>query len=130
MSTTQGVRHAIDHATPAEPDPVTLHADALESTAPEYLRDLKFELSSEGYLPAILVVDVDFPEDCSIATQEEADRLRTYVRAAAFLGVGVLRVRVESVADDTKVRPALNACAERARRDGVRFEVDGPLSLP
>jgi len=129
MSTTQGVRHAIDHATPADRTPVTLHADALESTAPEYLRDLKFELANEDYLPAELVVDADFPEDSSLSTQAEADRLRTYVRAAAFLGVGTLRVDVASVADETKVRPALDACAERARRDGVRFTVDGPISL-
>ncbi|MFB6104407.1 MAG: hypothetical protein ABEJ57_04885 [Halobacteriaceae archaeon] len=129
MSATQGVRHAIDHATPTDRTPVTLHADALESTAPEYLRDLKFELASEDLLPAELVVEADFPADDSLSTQEEADRLRSYVRAAAFLGVGTLRVDLDTVANAAKVRPALDACAERARRDGVQFTVDGPLSL-
>lgn len=129
MSTTQGVRHAIDHATPADPEPVCLHADALESTAPEYLRDLKFELSREGYLPAELIVDADFPETSSFATHEEVDRLRSYVRAAAFLGVGSLRVDIESVADPATVKPALAACAERARRDGVQLDIAGPITL-
>jgi hypothetical protein len=124
MSTTQGVEHAIDHAEPTETTPVSLHAEALETTAPEYLRDLKFELSTAGYLPAEVVVTADFEDDCSFAIQEEADRLRNYIRAAAFVGAGTLRVRLETVSAPAKVEPALDACAERAEREGVRFEVE------
>jgi hypothetical protein len=124
MSTTQGVEHAIDHAEPAETTPVSLEAEALESTAPEYLRDLKFELSTAGYLPAAVLVRADFSEDCSFAVQEEIERLREYVRAAAFVGAGILRVRVGEVAAPEKVDPALEACAERAQREGVRLEVE------
>ncbi|MFB6112269.1 MAG: hypothetical protein ABEJ35_07025 [Halobacteriaceae archaeon] len=124
MSVTQGVEHAIDHAEPAETTPISLHAEALETTAPEYLRDLKFELSQEGYLPAEVVVGVSFDEDCSFAVQSEADRLRDYVRAAAFVGAGTLRVRVDNVAAPGKVAPALEACRERAEREGVRLEVE------
>lgn len=126
---TQGVRHAINHATPTDRDPVTLHATALESTAPEYLRDLKFELAREDYLPAELIVETDFPTTDTFAIQDETDRLRKYVRAAAFLGVGTLHVDIQSVADETKVRPALDACAERARRDGVQLDISGPITL-
>lgn len=126
MSTTQGVRHAIDHATPADHEPVTLHADALESTAPEYLRDLKFELAQDGYLPAELTIDASFPEDSTLAIQAEADRIRTYVRAAAFLGVGTLQVTVDTIENETKVQSAIDATAERARRDGIDLTVDDP----
>lgn len=126
MSSTQGVRDAIDDATPADHDPVTLHADTLESTSPEYLRDLKFELAQDGYLPAELIIDTSFPDDSSLAIQNEADRLRSYVRAAAFLGVGTLRITVDTVANDDKVQTALDACTERARRDGVEVTIDDP----
>lgn len=129
MSTTQGVEHAIDHAEPAETTPVSLHAEALETTAPEYLRDLKFELSTAGYLPAEVVVKAEFEDECSFAIQEEADRIREYVRAASFVGAGTIRVSIESVAAPGKVDPALGACAERAEREGVRFEVEGAPEL-
>jgi sugar phosphate isomerase/epimerase len=76
-----------------------------------------------------VTVDACFDEDCSFATQDEADRLREYVRAAAFLGAGSITVSVHEVADEHKVLPALSACAERARREGVTFEVEGPVSL-
>lgn len=129
MSTTQGVEHAIDHAEPTETTPVSLHAEALETTAPEYLRDLKFELSTAGYLPAEVVVTADFADDGTFAIQEEVDRLRDYVRAAAFVGAGTVRVRLETVAAPGKVQPALDACAERAEREGVRLELDGHPDL-
>jgi hypothetical protein len=129
MSTTQSVERAIDNAEPAETTPVSLQADALETTAPEYLRDLKFELSTAGYLPAEVVVQANFAEECSFAIQEEADRIRDYVRAASFVGAGKIRVTIESVAAPEKVDPALGACAERAEREGVKFEIEGAPAL-
>ena len=114
---------------PADVDAVRIDADALDSTAPEYLRDLKRELAREDKSPASLRVDACFDEDCSLATQEEADRLRGYVRAASFLGASTITVSCDAVEDEEKVRPALEACAERARREGIAFEFDGPLSL-
>lgn len=58
-----------------------------------------------------------------------ADRLREYVHAASFLGAGTLSVSVGEVADAGKVEPALLACAERAAREGVSFDVEGPVSV-
>ena len=120
---------SVESCQPEDATPVRLEAEALESTAPEYLRALKYELSDEGLVPARLTVDACFDDDCSLATQEEVDRIREYVRAAAFLGAGTVTVSFDAVADAEKVRPALAACAERARREGVALELDGPLSI-
>lgn len=127
MSTTQ--RPAVERCQPEDATPVRLDADALDSTAPDYLRDLKEDLAGERLVPARLTVEACFDEDCSFSTQEEADRIRDHIRAAAFLGAGRLTVSFDDVANERKVRPALAACAERARRDGVTLELDGPLSL-
>ncbi|WP_436343605.1 hypothetical protein [Natronorubrum sp. FCH18a] len=119
----------IDRCRPADVTPVTLEAPTLESTAPDYLRELKRELTDEGLLPADLVVDACFDEDCSLATQEEIDRVRSYVRAGAFLGVGTVTLEIDDIADPEKVRPALAACAERAEREGIALELDGAITL-
>jgi len=55
--------------------------------------------------------------------------VREYVRAASFLGANTVTVSFDGVADASKVQPALAATAERAERDGVSLDVDGPLSL-
>lgn len=120
---------SVESCQPEDATPVRLEAESLESTAPEYLRDLKYELSDERLVPARLTVDACFDADCSLATQEEVDRIREYVRAAAFLGAGTVTVSFDAVADEEKVQPALEACAERARREGVALELDGPLSI-
>lgn len=127
MSTS--VEQAVAACRPAEIEPVELSAESLETTAPEYLRELKRELSEAGYQPAQLSVEGCFEEDCSLATQEEADRLRGFVRAASFLGAGSLTVTVDEVGDAEKVRPALSALAERAHREGVTLTVEG-LDVP
>lgn len=129
MSTTASSESAIDRCQPADATPVALEATALESTAPEYLREIKRGLTADGLVPAELTVAARFDEDCSLATQEEADRIRGYVRAGSFLGVGTVTVTVDDVADPEKVRPALAACAERADREGVAFELEGPISV-
>jgi len=123
MSTTESpsIDAALDGCRPAEIEPVVIDADDLESTAPGHLRDLKTELSARGYHPATLAVDACFGEDCALAAQEEADRLREFVRAAAFLGAGRLEVTVGDVADPETVEPTLAALAERARREGVEL---------
>ncbi|MFC5367065.1 hypothetical protein [Salinirubrum litoreum] len=125
MSTTQSadVSTAVSSCRPESVTPVRIDATDLDSTAPEYLRDLKTELAEAGYQPAVVGVEACFDEDCSLATQSEADRLREFVRTAAFLGAGRLAVTVESVADREKVDPALDALAERARREGVTLDV-------
>lgn len=123
------VERAVATSEPADVEPVTLEAAALESTAPEYLRDLKTDLSEAGYLPAGLRVEACFATDCSIETQTECDRLRGLVRAASFLGIGRVTVHAETVAEPAKVEPALAALAERAGRDGVTLTVEGPVSL-
>jgi hypothetical protein len=120
-STPSGVQAAIDTGRPTDLTPIALEASALESTAPEYLRDLKGGLADAGYLPAELTVDAQFDEDCPIAVQREADRLREYVRAAAFLGAGRLIVDVHDESRPDDIDSALAALEERARREGVTF---------
>lgn len=119
----------IERCRPADVTPVSLEASTLESTAPTYLRDLKRELNQEGLFPAELTVDVCFDEDCSLRTQREADRLRGFVRAGSFLGVGTVTVTCDAVANPSKVRPALDACAERADREGIVLELESSGSL-
>jgi hypothetical protein len=123
MSTTEpsGIDAAIDGCRPAEIDPIVVDAGDLESTAPEYLREFKSGLAARGYHPATLAVDACFADDCPIAAGEEADRLRGFVRAAAFLGAGRIEVRIDEVADADAVESTLSALAERARREGVEF---------
>lgn len=127
MSTTRSSTpsEAVSGCRPADIEPVAVAAADLDSTAPEYLRDLKAEFAAAGYQPAQLDVVGRFAEDCSLATQEEADRIRGYVRAASFLGAGRVTVAVEEVADPEKVRPALSALRERADREGVTLSVEG-----
>lgn len=131
MSTTDSaaVEGPITGCRPADVDPVVIDGEDLESTAPEYLRDLKGELSQRGYQPASLAVTACFAEDCSIATQEEADRLRGFVRAAAFLGVGRIEVTVDEIEAPDRVEPALAALSERASREGVTFRVTGDSTI-
>lgn len=119
----------IERCRPADVTPVELEATDLESTAPEYLRELKRECTRNGLFPARLSVDACFDEDCSLDTQQEIDRIRGYVRAGAFLGVGTVAVDCENVANPEKVSPALEACAERAEREGLSFELDAPISF-
>ena len=122
------VERTIEHCRPEDLQPVSLDAQALVSTAPEYLRDLKHELTDSGYVPSVLTVQACFDEDCSLETQREVDRVRGYVRAAAFLGAARVTVECGDVADPRKAEPALSACAERAPRAGVGFELEGPMS--
>lgn len=131
MSTTRtaSVEATIEQCSPEDVTPVSLDASALASTAPEYLRDLKRELNDEGLFPARLAVTACFEQSCPLETQEEIDRIRGLVRAAAFLGVATVTLTVEAVDDEATVEPALEACAERAQRDGVRLEVDGPVTV-
>jgi hypothetical protein len=123
MSATTHADDAVRECSPDDATPVTIDADDLASTAPEYLRDLKYDLAEEGYVPARVETTACFDEDCSLATQDEADRIRDVVRAASFLGVSTLELDVEAVADAAKVQPAVDALAERARREGVSLVV-------
>lgn len=130
MSTSRSrITQTVEQCRPEQATPVCINAADLETTAPEYLLDLKYELTQEEYVPARLAVNACFDEDCSLSTQHEADRIRDLVRAAAFLGVGTIDLTVKRVADEEKVRPALEACVERARREGVTLSVDGPFDL-
>lgn len=131
MSATRSadVRTAIEGCRIEDATPVSLDADSITSTAPEDLRELKRELDADDLVPARVIVEARFGEDCSFATQSEADRVREYVRAASFLGASTVTVEFDTVADEAKVRPALAAVAERARREGVTLDVAGPITL-
>lgn len=118
-----------DGCRPVDATPVTIDAGTLESTATSYLRDRKAELRREGFVTAELTAGASFDDDCSLSTQATVDRIRTLVDAAAFLGADTLTLSVDDVADPAKVRPALNACAERANREGVELSVTGVVSL-
>lgn len=125
MSTTVDTSRVIASCRPATGTPVTLHADAIESTAVDSLQSLKDALDDAGYVPSELVITADFGADCSLTTQAEADRIREYLHAAGFLGAGAVRLDIESVADEAKVRPAVTALRERAARDGLTLRVTG-----
>lgn len=127
MSTT-GTSPAVRGCRPTEGTPVDIDADALESTSPSYLHSLKGELDDAGYVPAALVVEAEFGAKCSLTTQAEAERIRSYLQAADFLGAGTVRLDVASVADVDKVRPALAALRERAERDGLTLLIEGPAT--
>lgn len=114
---------AIAQSLDEDATPVSIAADDLESTAPEYLRDLKYELANDDYVVARLTVRASFDENCSLETNRECERLRKYVRAAAFLGAGRLTVDVDALEYPEKVEPGLEACEERARREGVSLDV-------
>lgn len=125
MSTTADAGRAVERCRPTEGTPVILDAGAIESTADDYLRSLRAALDDAGYVPAELVVSVDFDADCSLTTQAEADRVRAFLHAADFLGAGTVRLDVGRVADPAKVRPAVSALRERAEREGLRLAVVG-----
>ncbi|WP_254862623.1 hypothetical protein [Halovivax gelatinilyticus] len=131
MSTTAStdLSSAIDGCRPEDVTPINLAAESLESTAPSYLLDLKRELADEGLVPARLTIESTFDDECPLRVQETADRVRGYVRAASFLGAGTVTVECKAVADEQLVRPALAACAERAQREGLQFDVHGPIEL-
>lgn len=123
MSTTHSP--VVESCREASADPVEVPAAALESTSPAYLRELKTRLADDGKVPAGLRLVARFGTDCSFATQDEAERVREHVRAAAFLGAGRVTVEVDEVAAPDKVRSALAAASERAEREGVRLAVEG-----
>lgn len=130
MSTTQRTAETIiEGCRPTDATPVTIDAASLDSTSTSYLRDLKARLRGDGFVAAELDATASFDEDCSLSTQETVDRVRNLVDAASFLGADTLRLEVESVANQTKARPALDACIERADREGVRLDVTGAVSL-
>lgn len=124
MSTTPASGH-VEGCRPTDQTPVAVDADTIANAARDDLRRLADDLATEGYVPAEVTADARFDEDCSLATQREADRLRDVVDAAAFLGANRLTVDVDGVAAPEKVRPALSAVEERARRDGVALDVRG-----
>ena len=123
------VSAALECCRPVSITPVTLHADSLGSTTTAYLGELKRELRDEGVTPIELSVTARFDESCSLESQAEVDRIRRYVRAGSYLGVDVVSIQCDRVADPDIVRPALAACIERGARDGLSIEVDGPVHL-
>jgi len=130
MSTTRSteIEATLQGCRPAEIEPIVIDAEDLDSTAPEHLRDLKAELSTRGYQPATVSVVARFDDDDTLGTQREADRLREFVRAAAFLGAGRIEVRLDEVADPGVAEPALSALTERARREGVELVRSDPAA--
>lgn len=112
---------AIASCRPTSLESVSLPASAPESTAPEYLRDLRAELNESGRIPAELIASIGFTQNCSFAVPETVDRVRRLARAASHIGASRVTLPVEtgSAVDDTKVTAALDAARERARWEGV-----------
>ncbi|AGN02905.1 hypothetical protein L593_14855 [Salinarchaeum sp. Harcht-Bsk1] len=127
MSTTQ--RQAVDHEPVQDVTAVRLDAESLESTSPEYLRDCRAGLVGEGLAPVELAVEARFDADSSLDTEAEADRIRGLIRAATFLGANRVVVRIDAASVPDAADTALRACAERARREGVGFEIEGPVTI-
>lgn len=115
----------IEGCRPTNQTPVAVDADTIADSSREEIRSLAKDLASEGYVPSEVTAEASFDEDCSLATQREANRLRELVNAAAFLGANQLTVAVDHVESPEKARPALSAVAERANREGLAFHVDG-----
>lgn len=124
MSTTADAGRALTGCQPTTGTPVTIAADAIESTSEAYLTQLKAALDDEGYVPSEVVVRADFGADCSITTQTEADRVRDLLYAADFIGAGTVRLEIDDVADEGKVRPAVSALRERAQREGLTLVIE------
>lgn len=124
MSTTPR-SDTVEGCRPTEQTPVAVDAATIAGASRDDLRTVAAELAREGYVPAEVTATARFEEDCSLATQSEADRLRDLVDAAAFIGANRLTVAVETVECPEKARPALSAVAERAHRDGISLDVDG-----
>lgn len=131
MSTARqtGVQRTVEACLPADATPVTIDVESLESTAPDHLRELKRELGERDLVPAELTATIRFDRESSLAIQSEADRVREFVRGAAFLGAARVTVTVDGAADEDAVESALRACAERARREGVVLAFEGAVSL-
>lgn len=131
MSTTQATdaHRVVNRCQPANLTPVTLDASTFDSTSREYLRELQAELDQRGFIPAQLSVDLCLTTDCSYTAQLEVDRLREYVQVASFLGATRVTAHFDEVGNERAIRPALAACVERARREGIALELDGPLAL-
>lgn len=127
MSTT--ATGLVAHETVGDVTPIRLEASSLDSTAPEYLRDLQATLADDGLAPVELHVEACFDEDCPIETQSEADRVRGLVRAAAFVGANCVTVGLDGDSPTEDAVNALAACAERARREGLAFDVEGPVAI-
>jgi len=126
MSTTSSPESAIDRCQPADATPVALEATALESTAPK--TSSAQARTDRGWAGSRRVDRRGvFRRDCSLATQEEVDRIRGYVRGS-FLGVGTVTVTVDDVANprrsDPRWRRVPNGPTARAR---VRTR--GPISV-
>lgn len=124
MSTTADAGRAVAGCRPTAGTPVSIDADAIESTAEAHLQQVKDELDDAGFVPSEVVVRADFCADCSITTQSEADRVRDVIYAADYLGAGTVRLEIEGVADRRKVRPAVSALRERAQREGLTLAVE------
>jgi sugar phosphate isomerase/epimerase len=122
MSTTSP--SAVDHEPLGTVTPVRLDAASLPSIAPDFLRDLQRDLADTGRAPVELAATVSFEDDCPIATQSAADRVRDLVRAASLLGVNRLALTVEGGDPSEAATTALAACTERARKEGVTLEID------
>ncbi|MFB6352622.1 MAG: hypothetical protein ABEJ92_00900 [Halobacteriales archaeon] len=110
---------------PTDGTPVRLDTSAIESTAVADLRRLKRRLDDAGCVPAVLVVEAGFDADDSLATQAAADRVREYLRAADYLGVGTVRLVVDEAGAE-RIRQTVDALEERAERDGLALEVVEP----
>lgn len=131
MSTTStgSISTTVERCPSVDVTPVEIAAESLDSTAPEYLRELKQNLTDDGLVPARVTYATSFEEECPLDTQEEVNRIRGFVRAASFLGAGTVAVDCECAADPPVVKSALAACAERAQREGLHFELSGPIEL-
>lgn len=119
---------------PATGTPVVIEADAIESTTDDHLRRLKRRLNDANYVPSTLVVEASFDPGCSLTTQSEADRVREYLRAAAYLGAGTVRLDIDDDPSADRIRQTVDALRERAEREGLALKIDGPdahdLSAP
>lgn len=107
--------------------PVRITAESLRSVEPSYLRAVSDRLLADDRYPAELYIDTRFDSDRPLDTQSECERIRSYLKAGKDLGVNAVTVSCQGETDEDAVRSALRACAERAERDGLVFNIEGSV---
>ncbi|MFB6185868.1 MAG: hypothetical protein ABEI86_03250, partial [Halobacteriaceae archaeon] len=100
-----------------------IDGSSLPSTAKSDLESVKADLEEQNYVPVSLECEVSFSEDCSLKTQETADRIRDFIQAGKYLGVNRVTVSITHIENTDKVKPALQACKERAQREGISLHI-------
>lgn len=122
ISTPQRVAYeAVDAITP-----VRIEAEKLETTDPEYLRDLKFDFAQNGLVPAEMVISGYFDAGTAQGIRLELDAIKEYIRAAAFIGISQVCISIESPKTLKPTDELFTPYIDYARKEGISLHIKGP----